>query len=450
MKVLVIVARGLQAGALGCYSNLWVQTPHLDGLAAGGVVFDRHLADAADAEGARRAWRSGRYHLPQPVGQAFEPDARPVRLECLTCSADLLRALRTKGIHTHLILDASRPAPADFVADWQVVEEVAAEGEEPGLERAVEAAGAALADLAGREDWLLWVDLGTALPPWNVPEEFQEPYQLEAVSAEEEEGEGLPEEESEEAELLPPLSEVEEGPIDPEDDDFFLRLHNGYAAAVSYLDAGVGEVLGSLAETAGDDVIVLFTSDRGLALGEHGMVGSVRSWLHEEVVHVPLVVRLPSGAEAGVRVAVLTQNVDLACTLAGLFGVSLEGAHGHDLIPLARGAGGEVRPYACSGLRVGEAEEWALRTPEWVLLLPGRGAAGDPQRMPQLYVKPDDRGEVNNVVQHHLDFAEGLERTLRGFLAVAAGPGPLVVPPLPEREANASTTSTEPTPVRPQ
>jgi hypothetical protein len=137
-------------------------------------------------------------------------------------------------------------------------------------------------------------------------------------------------------------------------------------------------------------------------------------------------------------VPALTQGVDLAPTLAGLFGVSLPGAHGHDLLRLARGEVGEVRPYACSGLRVGEAVEWALRTPEWALLLPVQPAPGDPPRATQLYVKPDDRWEVNNVVQHHLDFAEQLERTLRAFVAAAARPGPLGVPPLPEPVAGAA------------
>ncbi len=54
-KVLVIVARGLQLGALGCYGNGWIDTPALDRLAAEGVVFDQHFADAASPEGARAA-----------------------------------------------------------------------------------------------------------------------------------------------------------------------------------------------------------------------------------------------------------------------------------------------------------------------------------------------------------------------------------------------------------
>jgi hypothetical protein len=109
-----------------------------------------------------------------------------------------------------------------------------------------------------------------------------------------------------------------------------------------------------------------------------------------------------------------------------LFGVRLEGAHGHDLLPLARGQAGPVRAYACSALEVGGEVGWALRTPAWALL-------SGPAR---LYVRPDDRWEVNDVSQHHPELVEGLERTLRDFVAAAGRPGPLEAPALPEEAAD--------------
>jgi arylsulfatase A-like enzyme len=427
MKALVITAHGLQAGAVGAYGNTWLDTPALDRLAAGAVVFDWHFADRADAAGARRAWRTGRYDLPVPTeGAAPTPAGAP----------DLVRALHDRGIHTCLILDASRPVPPEFEADWDEVERVTATGEETALESAVSAAEAALRRLAGRDGWLLWVDLATPLPPWDVPEEFQAPYFEEPPPDEDEgeeeedeaEGEGEPAEEEEELEPILPLSDPAAGPIDPDDDILFERLQSSYAGAVSYLDAGVGQLLETLAETAGADVLV-FSADVGQALGEHGVVGPVRPWPHDEVIHLPLILRLPGGAEAGRRVAALTQAVDLAPTLADAFGVPLSATHGHSLLPLARGQAEQVRDYACAGLKVGGAVEWCLRTPDWAFLLPAApDAAGG--RGPQLYVKPDDRWEVNNVLQHHLERAEAMETALRAFVAAARQPGALQAPPL--------------------
>src|SRR5262249_40666480 len=178
-----------------------------------------------------------------------------------------------------------------------------------------------------------------------------------------------------------------------------------------------------------DQMLLLVTADRGLPLGEHGIVGEFRPWLHDELIHLPLLVRLPGAAEAGRRVFALTQPVDLPPTLLESFGLPAPEVHGHSLLPLARGETEQVRAYACSGLRLGDAVEWALRTPEWGFLLPVRPAP-DPTRRPQLYVKPDDRWEVNNVLQHHLELGEHLEQVLRGFVAATRRPGPVGGPGL--------------------
>ena len=109
-----------------------------------------------------------------------------------------------------------------------------------------------------------------------------------------------------------------------------------------------------------------------------------------------------------------------------------------------KSASESVRPYAVAGLQTGEGLEWALRSPEWSLLLPLQTPAGVSTRATQLYVKPDDRWEVNNVVQHHLEFVERLEQTLRRFVELTRQPGPLTPPPLPESSGRNPEGKTEP------
>ena len=415
MKALVLVARGLQVGALGGYGNPWIDTPALDGLAAEGIVFDRHFADTTDPIGARRAWRTGRFQFPGTAANE-------------TPNADLLAVLRARGIHTCLIVDDSRPSPLAFAEGWDAVQHIVATEDTSPLDATLEAVGAALERLEKRDDWLLWIDLATPLPPWDVPEEFQSPYFTEesddedveeddADDDENEEDDEEEDEESEELEALTPLTGVAVGPIDPDDDSLFLRLHTSYAAAVTYLDAGIGQLLDALANLeGGDDLLLLFTTDTGTNLGEHGIVGPVRAWLHDEVVHLPLIARLPGGAEAGRRVEALTQTVDLAATLADWFRTPFPTAHGRSLLPLIHGEVENLRPFACSGLQVGEYIEYALRTPDWAFILPLRRDADDEARLPRLYVKPDDRWEVNDVSQHHPELVERLERTLLDFV----------------------------------
>ncbi len=141
---------------------------------------------------------------------------------------------------------------------------------------------------------------------------------------------------------------------------------------------------------------------------------------------MPLMLYGP-GWRPGHRVAALTQSVDLAPTLAELFGVTLGNVHGRSLLPLMGLEERSLRDYVCMGMRTGERIEWALRTSEWALLLPAEGEA-------RLYVKPDDRCEVNNVAHHHQEYAEALARTLREFVKATGVAGPLVPPSLPVEE----------------
>src|SRR5262249_1994830 len=151
----------------------------------------------------------------------------------------------------------------------------------------------------------------------------------------------------------------------------------------------------------------------------------------------------------GRRVAALTQTVDLLPTFFDAFGITPPLLHGHSLLPLARGKANHIRAYACAGLRTGDGVEWALRTPECYFLLPlltprrdqERGARGEQAApgvshpSPELYVKPDDRWEINNVYQHHLELAEHLERVLHGFVDATRQPGALRIPELGNLQA---------------
>lgn len=430
MKAIVVIVRGLQAGALGCYGNSWVDTLAFDTLAAEGVTFDWHFADNTDPTAVYRTWRSGRYHL--PCDCATVDDER---------EPDLLAALHERGIHTCLIVDESRSSASGFAHGWDTVERVTASAGTSPLDTTLEAVGAALERLELRDNWLLWIDLATLLPPWNVPPEFQEPYFSEEVDEVEDEDEfDEPEvDKAEENQQVTPLTEIPTGPIGCEDDSFFVRLQTSYVAAVTYVDAALGQLLEALAGLeGGHEILLAVTSDAGQNLGEHGIVGACRPWLHNELIHLPLLLRLPGAATAGRRVEALTQAVDLAPTLADWFGTTLSDAHGRSLLHLAHGAAETIRSYACAGLQIGAALEYALRTPEWAFLCPVHLHDEDTGRSTQLYVKPDDRWEVNNVAQHHLEFVERLEQMLHDFVVATGQPGPLQAPSLPPVESTAA------------
>jgi arylsulfatase A-like enzyme len=387
MKLLVINARGLQAGAVGPYGNRWTETFALDTLAAGGVVFDQHLAVHPCPALARQTWRTGCYHF-SARGNGWP---------------DLLDVLHRQGVTTRLVLDAGRGEFADFAAGWQHVE---TSGDSEG---AVRRARALLEEAAG--SWLIWLDLAALLPPWRVPEEIVRGYFSPAPAEEDEAEEEDEEGEEEEQPPLEPYFDPPPGPIDPDDDDLYLRIRETYAAAISHLDGQLARLLDGLP----DDVHVLVTSEAGQPLGEHGVVGMPPPSLHEEVVHVPLIAYGP-GCRAGRHVEVQTASIDLAPTVADLAGASLEGAHGRSLVPLFARGQTPLRDYAVLGVQSGDVLARGLRSPGWALLLPV--TEGGTAR---LYVKPDDLWEVNDVAKQHFEQAEALERTLREFLEASGG-----------------------------
>lgn len=249
-------------------------------------------------------------------------------------------------------------------------------------------------------DRLFWIDLPSLAPPWQVPDDIL--------------AENFPDAEDEDR--LSPWLDPPIGPADP-DETACLRLQITYAAAVTAFDAWLGEVIDHLRERSVlDETVIIVTANSGLALGEHGYIGEHRAWLHEEVAHLPLLLRMPESQDAGLRIAALTQPADMLATIAELGGLPSPG-QAASLLPLIRGDVDLIRQMTCSRLCIGDSEELAARTPEWHLVVPLSTPRDDPPRPPQLFVKPDDRWEVNDVRQQYLEIAEELEARLREQLS---------------------------------
>jgi arylsulfatase A-like enzyme len=111
-----------------------------------------------------------------------------------------------------------------------------------------------------------------------------------------------------------------------------------------------------------DSTVVIFTSDHGEEFAEHGYVGWHSHTLYEELLHVPLVIKLPAGREAGRRVDRLVRSIDIAPTALKAVGLRVpEQFSGIDLAALWSGR--EVPPLvAVSRLdRADKAKVSAIR-----------------------------------------------------------------------------------------
>lgn len=124
-----------------------------------------------------------------------------------------------------------------------------------------------------------------------------------------------------------------------------LELRHGYYAAISYFDAQVGKLLDALDRTGlADNTIVVFWSDHGFHLGEHGLWAKTSCF--ELDARVPLVIARP-GEQTGQTSTALVELLDLYPTLVELAGLPMpDSLEGSSLVPILTGRSNSVKPAA--------------------------------------------------------------------------------------------------------
>ncbi|MAB81164.1 MAG: sulfatase [Planctomycetes bacterium] len=117
----------------------------------------------------------------------------------------------------------------------------------------------------------------------------------------------------------------------------YQRYMRDYLRCVDALDDSVGAILDYLEESGlSENTIVIYTSDQGFFLGEHGWYD--KRWMYEPSLRTPLIVRWPGVTQGGSTNDRLVQNIDLAPTLAAMADLRDEPEmHGASLVPLLRG-----------------------------------------------------------------------------------------------------------------
>jgi choline-sulfatase len=113
---------------------------------------------------------------------------------------------------------------------------------------------------------------------------------------------------------------------------------NPYDGEIAASDAYVGELLAALkASGVYDRATILLVSDHGEGLGDHGEAQH-GIFLYREAIHVPLLLKLPSNAKGGKRVAAPVQLIDILPTIAGIAGFDVPAsAKGLSLVAIADG-----------------------------------------------------------------------------------------------------------------
>ncbi len=190
---------------------------------------------------------------------------------------------------------------------------------------------------------------------------------------------------------------------------FADRYDDPYDGEVAAADHVVGSLIRRLQELdLYDDALVILLSDHGEGLMDHGEMDHL-IFVYREVLHVPLIVKVPGGDRAGQRVAVNAQLADVAPTIYRLLGLEApEGLVGASLFDL------EALPEAAAPRQIVSESVYPRIHFGWSDL--ASIVEGDLHFIdspdPELFRFTEDPGERTNVIQEERAAARRLRAAL--------------------------------------
>ena len=117
----------------------------------------------------------------------------------------------------------------------------------------------------------------------------------------------------------------------------YQRYIKDYLRTIASVDDNIGRILNYLDESGlEDNTIVIYSSDQGFYLGEHGWFD--KRWMYEESLHMPFIVKWPGVTKPGSVNEDMVQNLDFAETFLDFADLEIpKEMQGHSLVPLLKG-----------------------------------------------------------------------------------------------------------------
>jgi arylsulfatase A-like enzyme len=188
------------------------------------------------------------------------------------------------------------------------------------------------------------------------------------------------------------------------DDETIERVRELYAAEIEFMDEWVGRLMNELErQKLLDNTVIMYMSDHGLTLGEHGVLGKHAARAQWHIYHVPCMIRHPEGKRAGETSDFFASTHDLPRTALSMMGVRAPGLmSGEDLSVLFEGAEPPPRRYftSCYDDHVLAGDR------EWFLLSDSEGMRK------RLYDRSKDPQELTDVAAEHPEIVDLLWRVL--------------------------------------
>jgi hypothetical protein len=433
-NVICLAIDRLHVGYIGTYGNTWVNTPSFDRLTAESFVFDRAIIDSPQLDIAYRSVWSG-------VHAACQPPSNVAK--------SLPAVFAGHGWHTTLLTDemsvANHPMAAGFAERLPVGASSQSKGNLAGkVADTIDQTDASHLFMAAeqwlgnvKEPFLLWMHTGTLGRVWDAPLEFREQF-ADADDPELEDRSNLPQ-------------QILAENFDP---DELLAISHAYAGQISLIDQFVNSLLEKIdAQTGGHETVIILYSPRGICLGEHRCVGIFDDAPYAEVIHTPLMI-MPTTNHGSGRSQHLIQPADLYTTILDCCGLRAEfdskelaqasptqfmlPGQGRSLLPLMRRELTSGFDRACciaSSRKAFVTPAWSFYTRREDSLSQEHSASAEsdpePLQADELFVKPDDWFEVNEVSNRCPEIVEKMQTALSDFTHACENSKPSLLSPLP-------------------
>lgn len=405
--VVLITLDTTRSDHLGAYGSPRPNSPHLDAFARDAIVYERAWSTAPwtlpahasmltgkhpTSHGAHFDAESGNVNLGQAWGEDTLSDIRANRLaEEETTLAELLR---DRGYATAVFAGGPWLAPAfGLLQGYELRDADVRELNGRSAESLTDAALAWLQRVPADRPLHLLVNYFDPHAPYEPPEEFTPPASEYAIDEAD-----LPDPEEHPLEALASLGKGRLG----------LAAQRRYDGEIRYTDHHLGRLLDAL-RGAGrfENALIVVTSDHGELFGEHGQLMH-GNWHYEELLRVPLIVRLSGGRGSGSRVQTPVSLVDLLPMIAAEAGLALpddvEGVAVGEREWVLAESFPDPRSVALYGDDFDRSLATGIRWP-WKLTRDSRGPH-------QLYRLDDDPGEASDLASSRGAQADALVREL--------------------------------------
>ena len=327
-NIIFFLTDDMRWDSMGCVGNPIVQTPNLDRLATEGTLFRNCFCTTSICAVSRASFLTGQYerrHRIDDFDKPLTPDAFAKTFPAL---------LRGRGYHTGFVgkYGIGKNLPKD---GFDVFDGFAGQGRyfEPGdpehITRKMTRKMLAFLDHAPADKpFLLCVSFKAPHCQDGFKRQFQPDPVYDAIY--------------QDVTIPPPATATEEAfaalPPFLRHSENRTRWHVRFATEEAYqssaknyyrlvtgVDAAVGKVMAQLRASGADQrTVVIFTSDNGFFLGEHGLAGK---WLmYEQSIRLPLLIRDPSipDTQRGRQVDAMALTIDIAPTILDLAGLQPE------------------------------------------------------------------------------------------------------------------------------